>query len=51
MFGVGEEDLSGRHLLEGMALHAGRGAANVVGRSGAVWAEQEGEGLCMWSSV
>ena len=36
MLGVGSEDMSGRYLLEWMALHMARRAANVVGRSGCV---------------
>ena len=32
--------MSGGHLLEGMALHAARRAANVVGRRGVVYVEQ-----------
>ena len=34
MLGVGSEDLGGQYLLEWMALHMARRAANVVGRSG-----------------
>ena len=36
MLGVGSEDLGGQYLLEWMALHMARRAANVVGRSGCV---------------
>ena len=36
MLGVGKEDLSGGYLLEWMALHRAREAANVGGRSGVV---------------
>ena len=36
MLGVGWEDLSGRYLLEWMALHAAGRAANAGGRSGVV---------------
>ena len=40
MLGVGSEDMSGGYLLEWMALHTGRRAANVGGRSGVVYVEQ-----------
>ena len=40
MLGVGWEDLSGRYLLEWVALHMARRAANVGGRSGVVYVEQ-----------
>ena len=40
MFGVGWEDLSGRYLLEWMALQKTRQAANVVGWPGVVYVEQ-----------
>ena len=36
MLGVGWEDLTGRYLLEWMALHGARRGANVGGRSGVV---------------
>ena len=39
MLGVGQADLTGRYLLEWMALHRARRAANVGGRSGAVYVE------------
>ena len=34
MLGVGQQDLTGGHLLEWMPLHMARRAANVGGRSG-----------------
>ena len=40
MLGVVLEDLGGGYLLEWMILHTARRAANVVGRSGAVYVEQ-----------
>ena len=40
MLGVGWENLSGRYLLEWMALHAARRAGNVGGSSGVVYVER-----------
>ena len=40
MLGVGWEYLSGRHVLEWMALRTARRAGNVGGRLGVVYAEQ-----------
>ena len=40
MLGVASEDLIGRYLLEWMALHTARQAANVGARSGVVYVEQ-----------
>ena len=41
MLGIGEEDLSGRYLLEWMPLHKARRQPML----------EEGQRLCMWSSV